>query len=168
MTYFEVSNKKKLNGLLFGPWACLFLENLENVLTLSVTWWREGSQESKEPATPPSAATPPSVATPPSDQSSFPVWGRESTHQYLYSMHAWIWLNGKGYRAVFTGTCLQMYVCVYVCVFVRVCMCAHCQCVDGCWNSLYFWNVGANVGPFSTVLYGGGCCLLKKVCRTVV
>ena len=38
MTYFEVSNKKKLNRLLFGSWFCLFLANLEEVLTLSATW----------------------------------------------------------------------------------------------------------------------------------
>lgn len=38
MTYFEVSNKKKLNRLLFGSWFCLSLANLEEVLTLSVTW----------------------------------------------------------------------------------------------------------------------------------
>lgn len=166
MTYFEVSNKKKLKGLLFGPWACLFPENLENVLTLSVTWPRGGSQESKEPATPLSEATPPSAASPPSVttpllrpllllRAAFQTEGGSRTHQYLYSMHTWIWLNDKGCRAVFTGTCLQLYVCIdiYVCVYLWECTCVHMfQCVDGCWNSLYSWNVGASVGPFSTVL----------------
>lgn len=49
MTYFEVSNKKKLNRLLFGSWFCLFLANLEKVLTLSITWL---SVERKERAYP--------------------------------------------------------------------------------------------------------------------